>query len=425
MSAIPKPSRLLAPRPLTQNATATVNQSIPPVKPVKTTFKSEVIGNNRLKRAASPTLGATGGLTVAKRAHLRRSKSVVDLRKPAHRTSPPAPLRRAVSRINLKAAASTLNLASTNRTATTTNNNTTVRTNGTGRTGTTATTTTANRTAPVLNRNRTQLGMTTTTTANRRLGTTTAPSTAKKTNTAVSANSAATVAKKKIPPYDFKARYLELSERHETLKEKYQRVTDDQEHLVDIEDKYQEATQQLAVLQPEVETLRGQKLELSEDKQMLEMKVDRLTSTLTTTKSQLEETRAELEFLQSEHACIKEENETVKQSLDKATEEGEFFKEEFFRLEIERKRLHNTIMDLKGNIRVFCRIRPALDNEADKMLCQWNMHDETSFDVTAYDANKKKNVKLDYAFDNVFHMKSTQEDIFENVSPLIQSALDG
>lgn len=241
----------------------------------------------------------------------------------------------------------------------------------------------------------------------------------------MSANSAASVAKKKIPPYDFKARYLDLSERHEVLKEKYLKVADDQEHLVDIEEKYRDVTEQLEVLQPEVESLRAVKIELSEDKQMLEMKVDRLTTTLTTTKAQLEETRGELEFLQSEHTCIKEENDTLKQSLKTAQDDGEFFKEEFFRLEMERKRLHNTIMDLKGNIRVFCRIRPPLDNEADKMLCQWNMHDETSFDVTAYDTNKKKTVKVDYAFDNVFHMKSTQEDIFENVSPLIQSALDG
>ena len=250
-----------------------------------------------------------------------------------------------------------------------------------------------------------------------------APSTAKK--PAVSASSAASVAKKKIPPYDFKARYLDLSERHETLKEKYQKIADDQEHLVEIEERYQEAKQQLDVLQPEVETLRSQTIELSEDKQMLEMKVDRLSKSLDSTKKQLDETRGELEFLQSEHLCIKEENDTLKQSLKAATDEGEFFKEEFFRLEMERKRLHNTIMDLKGNIRVFCRIRPPLDSEGEKMLCQWNMHDETSFDVTAYDAIKKKTIKVDYSFDNVFHMKSTQEDVFENVSPLIQSALDG
>jgi len=28
-----------------------------------------------------------------------------------------------------------------------------------------------------------------------------------------------------------------------------------------------------------------------------------------------------------------------------------------------RRKLHNTILELKGNIRVFCRVRPALGNE--------------------------------------------------------------
>lgn len=410
MSGIPKPSRLLAPKPLVPNVPATTKGGLAITKP----NNNMASHTNRLKRAASPTLETgNSGLTEAKKAYLRRSKSHVDLRKPAHRTSPPAPLRRAVSRINLKAGVSSLNLAATKTNGTLKSTTTT-----TGRSGLTTTNRTA---APVLSRSRTQLGITTTT-ANKRLGATTAPSTAKK---VVSSNAAAAVAKKKIPPYDFKARYLDLSERHEALKEKYQKITDDQEHLVDIEEKYQEAQQQLEVLQPEVETLRAQNVEFSEDKQMLEMKVDRLTTTLNSTKAQLEETRGELEFLQSEHTCIKEENDALKANLKKSDEDREFFKDEFFRLEMERKRLHNTIMDLKGNIRVFCRIRPPLDNEAEKMLCQWNMHDETSFDVTGYDSNKKKNVKVDFAFDHVFHTKSTQEDIFENVSPLIQSALDG
>ena len=34
--------------------------------------------------------------------------------------------------------------------------------------------------------------------------------------------------------------------------------------------------------------------------------------------------------------------------------------------ETERRKLHNTILELKGNIRVFCRVRPLLPDDAKK-----------------------------------------------------------
>ena len=33
-------------------------------------------------------------------------------------------------------------------------------------------------------------------------------------------------------------------------------------------------------------------------------------------------------------------------------------------LEMERRRLHNQLQELKGNIRVFCRVRPVLPGES-------------------------------------------------------------
>lgn len=35
-------------------------------------------------------------------------------------------------------------------------------------------------------------------------------------------------------------------------------------------------------------------------------------------------------------------------------------------MQVSRKRLFNTIQDMKGKIRVYCRVRPILDFEADK-----------------------------------------------------------
>lgn len=81
-------------------------------------------------------------------------------------------------------------------------------------------------------------------------------------------------------------------------------------------------------------------------------------------------------------------------------------------------------MDLRGNIRVFCRVRPPLPSEIDRSLCAWNYLDETSVELVKVEHNGKV-FKNEFSFDNIFHQNSTQDDIFMSVSPLIQSALDG
>lgn len=101
-------------------------------------------------------------------------------------------------------------------------------------------------------------------------------------------------------------------------------------------------------------------------------------------------------------------------------------KEQLFRSNMERKELHNTVLDLRGNIRVFCRVRPPLDCERDKLQCGWNFLDEATVEIVNCDplAKNKSNTHM-FSFDQVFHPSSDQESIFEMVSPLIQSALDG
>ena len=47
-------------------------------------------------------------------------------------------------------------------------------------------------------------------------------------------------------------------------------------------------------------------------------------------------------------------------------EETKVFQEKQRSFETERRQLHNTIQELKGNIRVFCRIRPLIGQEIEK-----------------------------------------------------------
>jgi len=90
--------------------------------------------------------------------------------------------------------------------------------------------------------------------------------------------------------------------------------------------------------------------------------------------------------------------------------------EELQEAEFRRRRIHNLIEDLKGQIRVFCRVRPLNhkeqlrgDHEAVRVLN--NMSLEVSQVGT-------------FHFDAVFSPGS-QEDIFKDCCNLIQSAVDG
>ncbi|KAL0682094.1 hypothetical protein Bca4012_048941 [Brassica carinata] len=90
-----------------------------------------------------------------------------------------------------------------------------------------------------------------------------------------------------------------------------------------------------------------------------------------------------------------------------------------------RKKLHNTILELKGNIRVFCRVRPLLPGE--------NNGDEgktisypASLELLGRGIDLMQNAqKHSFTFDKVFLPNTTQEDVFIEISQLVQSALDG
>lgn len=366
------------------------------------------VNNGRLKRNASPS--PPGVIPLKKVAHLRRSKSVMDLRAKSSVVSPPnrPAFSRAASRPNLREqdiSKPIIQPLVRSRTILSTARK------------------------PVNNgplpTTLARTGRAILSTAKKQVPPTAAKSAAVRPTTTNTKTAAGGGLKRKLAPYDYKGRFQELSERYDALKAKNLSMSEDLERLQDIAEMYEDVKQKLDILHPEVQTLRSQNMELNEDKNMLEMKMERISTALDKITAQHEETKSEVDFLRSETSCLKEENDTVKSKLAKVVEEGEFFKNEFFRIEMERKRLHNHIMDLKGNIRVFCRIRPPLATETEKTLMQWNMHDETSFEMAGYDSIKKKMMKHDFAFDMVFHQKTTQEDVYENVSPLIQSALDG
>lgn len=98
------------------------------------------------------------------------------------------------------------------------------------------------------------------------------------------------------------------------------------------------------------------------------------------------------------------------------------------------KNLHNEYLELKGNIRVFCRVKPILPKEAKddtniekyiefvdiKTMIIYGPTTKSNIGKYAYNQNKDV-----FCFDRIFTPENKQNDVFGEISQLVQSALNG
>ena len=85
-----------------------------------------------------------------------------------------------------------------------------------------------------------------------------------------------------------------------------------------------------------------------------------------------------------------------------------------------RKKYYNIIEDMKGKIRVYCRVRPFNKMEREKgSVYATFFPDDMTIDVQTSRDRKS------FTFDQCFQSNSTQEAVFEDTQNLIQSAMDG
>ncbi|XWS58200.1 hypothetical protein CRYUN_Cryun08bG0014300 [Craigia yunnanensis] len=103
--------------------------------------------------------------------------------------------------------------------------------------------------------------------------------------------------------------------------------------------------------------------------------------------------------------------------------EYELLKKKYLDESSERKRLYNEVIELKGNIRVFCRCRPLNQVEianGSSSIVEFDSSQDTELQIISSDSSKKQ-----FKFDHVFRPEDGQEVVFARTKPIVTSVLDG
>lgn len=91
--------------------------------------------------------------------------------------------------------------------------------------------------------------------------------------------------------------------------------------------------------------------------------ISRQSNTALTLTSQIQALQAQVVALQSSYDGTTGTVHSLKMELEAATRRMEEQEQELREAETVRRRLHNMVQELKGNIRVFCRVRPVLPSD--------------------------------------------------------------
>ncbi|XP_065769062.1 kinesin-like protein KIFC1 isoform X3 [Muntiacus reevesi] len=221
-----------------------------------------------------------------------------------------------------------------------------------------------------------------------------------------------------------------LGAERRTLEEELTRVRaqaeQGQRELGNLSARVLELEERLGTQEGLVQELQQEQLRLQEERRGLAAQLGEQERRLQTSEASLSDSQAEVASLRQEAAA----REAVLAERE----------DRLHGLEMERRRLHNQLQELKGNIRVFCRVRPVLAGESTPSpgflqfpsgpcgpsdpptRLSLSRSDERRGTLSGAPAAPTRH---DFSFDRVFPPGSGQDEVFEEISMLVQSALDG
>eukprot|EP01138_Halocafeteria_seosinensis_P002671 gb/GECG01002731.1/.p1 GENE.gb/GECG01002731.1/~~gb/GECG01002731.1/.p1 ORF type:complete len:758 (+),score=125.32 gb/GECG01002731.1/:1-2274(+) len=195
-----------------------------------------------------------------------------------------------------------------------------------------------------------------------------------------------------------------------------------------------------------VEELSTENQKLRDQKEELETTIERKNESIRELEGKLEQKQQETEELRKREGELTDRYENAiheKQQADEEAKrcvaEAEKFRKQYEEVEQERLKLREELLDLRGEIRVFCRVRPLLPGEAAKGNGKGNIFTfpqakaDGTTRIQMLDHSRSKNVAGDtvdakawpFDFNRVFTPQNDQQDVFHEVCPVVESCLSG
>lgn len=180
-----------------------------------------------------------------------------------------------------------------------------------------------------------------------------------------------------------------------------------------------------------VESLRGDLERERTLKSTLQTNIAELAAANTTLEAKINSLKSHVEFLESDSQAQSDSFANMEARLQEALQIAEEAQHKLIKEETERRVLFNKYQELKGNIRVMCRVRPPLGNGEGEEAKMSFPDDKTSSEIVLAGPEEKSSLgqitrkNYPFEFDRVFVPGTQNQEIFGEISQLVQSALDG
>ncbi|KAM0565096.1 kinesin-like nuclear fusion protein [Verticillium nonalfalfae] len=193
----------------------------------------------------------------------------------------------------------------------------------------------------------------------------------------------------------------------------------------------QKKEREMAEMRAQVDAVRGDLDRAEALNKGLASNMSELAASNVTLEAKINSLKSHVEFLESDNQAQSDSFANMEAKLQEALLAADEARHKLIKEETERRILFNKYQELKGNIRVMCRVRPVLgegEGEGAKITFP---DDRTSAEIALQGAEETTAMgrvsrkTFNFEFDRVFAPAALNQDVFDEISQLVQSALDG